>query len=103
MYCLYCFVSNNKENTRGGSHVFTVHGFDSCKRVCGKHCAFLTHIGSGPCSSHNNAVTSGHALMKQSCHIENVIAVKDKEKVDSWLNCTLIHIYYIYISTSSIL
>ncbi|XP_044425427.1 zinc finger MYM-type protein 1 [Triticum aestivum] len=82
VYCLYCFVSNNKENTRGGSHVFTVHGFDSWKRVCGKHCAFLTHIGSGPCSPHNNAVTSGHALMKQPCHIENVMAVRDKEKVE---------------------
>ena len=55
-YCLFCFVSSNKENTRGGSRVFTVDGFDSWKRVkCGKNCAFLTHIGSGPCSPHNNA------------------------------------------------
>jgi hypothetical protein len=46
-YCLFCFVSSNKENTRGSSHVFTVDGFNSWKRVnCGKHCAFLTHIGS---------------------------------------------------------
>lgn len=53
-YCLFCFVSDKKENTRGGSHVFTVNGFDSWKRVnCGKNCAFLTHIGSGPCSSHH--------------------------------------------------
>jgi hypothetical protein len=70
-------------NIRGGSHVFTVDGFDSWKRVhCGKHCAFLTHIGSGPCSSHNNAVTSCHALMNQPYHIENVIAVRKKEKVE---------------------
>ena len=42
----------------------------------------MTHIGSGPCSPHNNAASSCHALMHQPCHIENVIAVKDKEKVE---------------------
>ncbi|XBH56299.1 hypothetical protein VPH35_078169 [Triticum aestivum] len=85
-YCLYCFVASKKESTRGGSHVFTVDGFDSWKRVnCGKHCAFLTHIGSGPCSSHNNAVTECHALLNQPCHIENVMVAKDKEKVER--NC----------------
>lgn len=42
----------------------------------------MTHIGSGPCSPHNNAVSSGHALLKQPCHIENVIVVKDKEKAE---------------------
>jgi hypothetical protein len=53
-YCLFCFVSGSKESTRGGSHVFTVDGFDKWKRVNnGKHCAFLTHIGSRPCSPHN--------------------------------------------------
>ena len=82
-YCLYCFVSSKNENRRGGSHVFTVDGFDSWKRVnSGKHCAFLTHMGSGPCSPHNNAFTDGQALLNQSCHIETIMAVKDKEKVE---------------------
>jgi hypothetical protein len=82
-YCLFCFLCVKKENTRGGSHVFTVNGFDSWKRVnCGKHCAFLTHIGSGPCSSHHNAAADCQALLNQPCHIENVIVVKDKEKVE---------------------
>lgn len=82
---IVCFdlSPEKKENTRGGSHVFTVNGFDSWKRVnCGKHCAFLTHVGSGPCSSHHNAVANCQSLMNQPCHIENVIVAKDKEKVE---------------------
>jgi hypothetical protein len=82
-YCLFCFLFAKKENTRGGSHVFTVSGFNSWKRVnCGKHCTFLTHIGSGPCSAHQNAAADCQALMNQPCHIENVIAEKDKEKIE---------------------
>uniref|UniRef100_A0ACD5WZD2 Uncharacterized protein n=1 Tax=Avena sativa TaxID=4498 RepID=A0ACD5WZD2_AVESA len=85
-YCLFCFLSAKRENTQGGSHVFTVNGSDSWKRVNnGRNCAFLTHIGSRPCSSHHNAVADCQALMNQPCHIETVIAVKDKEKVER--NC----------------
>jgi hypothetical protein len=38
--------------------VFTIHGFFKWKRVNdGRKCAFLNHIGSEPCSEHNNNTT----------------------------------------------
>jgi hypothetical protein len=70
-YCLFCFLSNRNKNKRGGSDVFTVHGFYKWKRVNdGRKCAFLNHIGSEPCSEHNNATNACQDLLNQRGHIE---------------------------------
>jgi hypothetical protein len=50
-YCFYCFLHSMNTNKRGGSDTFTVHGFNNWKKVNdGKNCAFLSHVGSDPCS-----------------------------------------------------
>lgn len=55
-YCLLCFISSKNIKRRSGFDVFTVQGFDTWKKVRnGKNCAFLVHVGSDPCSDHNNA------------------------------------------------
>ncbi|XP_074574014.1 uncharacterized protein LOC141830490 [Curcuma longa] len=71
-------------NKRSGFDVFTVQGYSDWKRVRnGKKCAFLTHVGSSPCSNHNNALRSCQDLLNQSGHVENIINVhtnKEREK-----------------------
>ncbi|KAL5660857.1 hypothetical protein ACJX0J_027982, partial [Zea mays] len=72
-YCLYCFVCSKNINKRSGFDVFTAQGFDSWKKVHdGKKCAFLAHIGSDPCSVHNNAVKECQTLLNQPNHIANL-------------------------------
>jgi hypothetical protein len=83
-YCFFCFLCSKNIKKRSGFDVYTSQGFDGWKRVTnGKKCAFLAHIGSGPCSQHNNAVRNCQALLNQSNHIANIIEVqsnKDREK-----------------------
>jgi len=56
-YCFFCFLCSRNIKKRGGFDVFTAQGFDTWKKVNdGKKCAFLVHVGSEPCSHHNNAV-----------------------------------------------
>jgi hypothetical protein len=65
-YCLYCFVSSKNINRRNGFDVFTIQGFDIWKKVNGGiKCAFLAHIGSDPCSVHNNTVKECHTLLSR--------------------------------------
>ena len=81
-YCLYCFVCSKNINKRSGFDVFTAQGFDSWKKVHdGKKCAFLAHIGSDPCSVHNNAMKECQTLLNQPNHIANLFLVtSDREK-----------------------
>ncbi|XBI95566.1 hypothetical protein VPH35_032002 [Triticum aestivum] len=83
-YCLYCFLFSKNRKKRGGFDVFTTQGFNNWKKVHdGQKCALLVHMGSSPCSQHNNAVRDGHALLDQSNHLANIFEVKtmgDKEK-----------------------
>jgi hypothetical protein len=82
-YCLFCFLSNRNKNKRGGSDVFTVHGFYKWKRVNdGRKCAFLNHIGSEPCSEHNNATNACQDLLNQRGHIEVAAAVGNKRDIE---------------------
>jgi len=61
--------------------VFTVQGFDTWKKVHdGKNCAFLVHIGSGPCSHHNNAVTECRYLLNNPNHIDNIVEVANNQE-----------------------
>ncbi|XP_065847572.1 uncharacterized protein [Euphorbia lathyris] len=81
-YCLACYLFSKKLSGRLGADVFTVSGFNKWKKVNdGKRCAFLTHIGEDPCSTHNNAMRSCEDLLNQSQHIENVIHVQSEEKI----------------------
>ena len=48
-----------------------------------KNCAFLVHVGSEPCSHHNNAVAECQAILNQPNHIENIFEViteREKER-----------------------
>ena len=48
-----------------------------------KNCAFLVHVGSEPCSHHNNAVAECQAILNQPNHIENIVEViteREKER-----------------------
>ncbi|XP_044426218.1 uncharacterized protein [Triticum aestivum] len=82
-YCFYCFLFSNNKNKRGGSDVFTVRGFVNWKKVHdGKKCAFLNHIGSEPCSVHNNATKAYHDFLNQQGHLGNVVAVGNERKTE---------------------
>ncbi|KAL5651702.1 hypothetical protein ACJX0J_037160, partial [Zea mays] len=62
-----------------GFDVFTAQGFDSWKKVHdGKKCAFLAHIGSDPCSVHNNAMKECQTLLNQPNHIANLKHIRDE-------------------------
>jgi hypothetical protein len=56
-YCLPCYIFSKKSTTRFRAHAFTIEGFRNWKKVNdGMRCAFLGHVGNGPCSPHNNVV-----------------------------------------------
>ncbi|VAI53321.1 unnamed protein product [Triticum turgidum subsp. durum] len=82
-YCFYCFLFGKNKNKKGGSDVFTVRGFVNWKKVHdGKKCAFLNHIGSEPCSEHNNATKACHDFLNQQGHLENVVAVGNQRDIE---------------------
>jgi hypothetical protein len=74
-------VSSKNIKKRSGFDVFTAQGFDNYMKVNnGKNCAFLVHIGSDPCSTHNNAVTECHNLLNQANHIDNIMEVASNQE-----------------------
>jgi hypothetical protein len=81
--CPFCFLSSRNKNKRGGSDVFTVHGFFNWKKVNdGRKCAFLNHIGAEPCSKHNNATKPCKDLLNQRGHIGHVAMVGNKKEIE---------------------
>jgi hypothetical protein len=81
-YCFYCFLRSMNRNKRGGSDVFTVHGFNNWKKVNdGKKCAFLSHVGSDHCSVHNNAVTECRVLLNQP-GLDNVVEARTQQELE---------------------
>ncbi|XP_021856221.1 uncharacterized protein [Spinacia oleracea] len=79
-FCLPCYLYYETPNSR--METFTVSGFKNWKRVNnGKDCAFLTHIGKGPCSSHKNAVQSFKGIRKQKGHIRNVLNKQSEAQI----------------------
>ena len=79
--CLFCFLFSKNIKKRCGFDILTTQGFDRWKKVHdGKKCAFLTHMGSNPCSQHNNAVRDSQALLNQPNHLANILEVKSKEE-----------------------
>ena len=74
-------MSSKNIKKRSGFDVFTAQGFDIYKKVNNdKNCGFLVHIGSDPCSTHNNAVTECHNLLNQPNHVDNIIEVASKQE-----------------------
>jgi hypothetical protein len=73
-YCLPCFVCSKNIKKRDGFDAFTSQGFSSWKKVHNrKNCAFLVHIGSDPCSAHNNSVQECQALLNNPNPIGNIM------------------------------
>ncbi|XP_059455941.1 uncharacterized protein LOC132186133 [Corylus avellana] len=64
-FCLPCFLFY-KPSGNPTHNAFTVYGFKNWKKVNGKDCAFLTHIGKNPNSRHRIAERSYNDLRNQS-------------------------------------
>ncbi|KAM6586353.1 hypothetical protein CsatA_008958 [Cannabis sativa] len=67
-FCLPCFLFHSKD-AHPRLNAFTVNGFRSWKKVRGKNCAFLAHIGDDINSPHRNAEKAVADLMNQPTHI----------------------------------
>lgn len=72
-FCLPCYLfSNNSGRGNNGRDGFTVKGFRAWRKVSGKNCAFLSHMGSSPNSPHSVNVQHCNDLMVQSQHREKL-------------------------------
>ncbi|XP_074265172.1 uncharacterized protein LOC141587596 [Silene latifolia] len=71
-YCLPCFLYTKPSN-RQRENAFTIEGFRSWKKVNGKDCAFLSHIGRDHNSAHKNAVKKCNDLLRMEQHIDTLI------------------------------
>jgi hypothetical protein len=80
-YCLLCFLCSKNIKKRGGFDAFTIQGFNNWKKVHDrKNCAFLVHIGSDPCSEHNNSAKECQALLNNLNHIDNIMEVASNQE-----------------------
>ncbi|GAV85332.1 DUF4371 domain-containing protein, partial [Cephalotus follicularis] len=80
VFCLPCFLFNNKPTGRFGSTAFTHDGFNNWKKVnCRSNCAFFVHMGKDPNSQHNVAQSYYTDLKNQAQHIETVIIIQTSE------------------------
>ncbi|XP_074282861.1 uncharacterized protein LOC141607409 [Silene latifolia] len=71
-YCLPCFLYAKPSN-RQRENAFTIEGFRSWKKVNGKDCAFLSHIGRDHNSAHKDAVKKCNDLLRMEQHIDTLI------------------------------
>ncbi|XP_021849311.2 uncharacterized protein [Spinacia oleracea] len=79
VFCFPCYLFA-EPNAR--IKVFTSTGFRNWKKVNdGKRCAFLGHVGTGPCSIHKNAVLSFRTLPKQKSQIPNVLNKQNEKQI----------------------
>nr|QIA97944.1 hypothetical protein AP_R.00g000410-v1.0.a3 [Amaranthus palmeri] len=79
-FCLKCYLCSEKPNPR--TDTFTRKGYKNWKKVNdGKKCAFLAHIGEGPCSPHNNAVQTIKDLLNQKGHIPHAFEEQSEEQI----------------------
>ncbi|XP_058734484.1 uncharacterized protein LOC131606207 [Vicia villosa] len=82
VYCLPCYLFSKRPSGRPASYVFISTGFRGWKKVkTGKHCAFLKHIGSDPCSPHNNAMKACQDLLNQNGHIRNIFQAQSSTEI----------------------
>ena len=80
-FCLPCYLFTKITN-RASSNAFTSEGFSSRKKVnSGKDCAFLSHVGQGPNSSHRNAMWSCLDLSNQAQHIEKIVEEQTSQQI----------------------
>ena len=65
-----------------GSRAFTIHGFQSLKKVNdGENCAFLSYIGKDPNSLHKKAIMQFRDLMNQAQYIPHVITKQTSQQI----------------------
>ncbi|CAN0926226.1 hypothetical protein LINGRAHAP2_LOCUS35219, partial [Linum grandiflorum] len=79
-YCFPCFLFRDKLHEKQAS-ALVENGFSNWKRVNGKDCAFLQHVGSSSSPVHNKCVATAYALMKPAGHIDKVIQRISREEV----------------------
>ncbi|XP_057248129.1 uncharacterized protein LOC104902931 [Beta vulgaris subsp. vulgaris] len=68
-YCL-CFLFDKKPLGKAGSDTFTVQGFRNWKRVGGKDCAFVSHMGRDINSAHGYYGQCWENIQKTKGHID---------------------------------
>ncbi|XP_023745466.1 uncharacterized protein LOC111893639 [Lactuca sativa] len=80
-FCFPCFLFN-KASGMGhyGQRAFTIDGFQNWKKVGGKSCAFLQHMGSECTSFHNVAQKSCDDLLNEAQDIWNVFETFTEEE-----------------------
>jgi hypothetical protein len=76
VFCFPCYLFSKKFSP------FTSNGFRNWKKVNnGKDCAFLSHMGKSPNSSHNVALRCYEDFKNHSCHIENVLSKQTEQQI----------------------
>nr|KAJ0208585.1 hypothetical protein LSAT_V11C400170440 [Lactuca sativa] len=80
-FCFPCFLFN-KPSGMGhyGQRAFTIDGFHNWKKVGGKNCSFLNHIGTECTSFHNVAQKSCDDLLNEAQNIRNVFEAFTEEE-----------------------
>lgn len=77
-YCLVCCLFIKLKERY---NAFTIDGFCSWKKVNGKDCALLSHVGKELNSVHKTAVNYCNDLMNQAQHIEKVVEKQNSEQI----------------------
>jgi hypothetical protein len=76
VFCFPCYLFSKK------SSPFTSNRFRNWKKVNnGKDCAFLSHMGITPNSSHNVSLRCYEDFKNHSCHIETVLSMQTEQQI----------------------
>ncbi|XP_074270948.1 uncharacterized protein LOC141594858 [Silene latifolia] len=79
-FCLLCYLFADKPNRN--TKTFTLVGFNNWKKVNdGDNCPFITHVGGGPCSTHNNSVRAKIDLLNDRGHIRHALISRREEQI----------------------
>ena len=74
VFCFPCYLFPSKLSGKPESDTFTIKGFNCWKKINdGERCAFFTHMGKDPNSTHRFATGCLENLKNQSCHIKKVV------------------------------
>jgi hypothetical protein len=81
-FCFPCYLFSKKPSGKAGSDVFTVKGFNSWKKVKGKDCAFLAHMGQDSKSAHSYNVQCYNNLKSQPAgKLKKMVVKRTREDV----------------------
>ncbi|OMO50620.1 hypothetical protein COLO4_37978 [Corchorus olitorius] len=74
-------ISPNLVQERPGANAFIVEGFRNWKKIGGKECAFLAHVGSDLSSPHNKAVRCYDDFKNHSQHIDKIMEKQTSQEI----------------------